>query len=116
MEHQVRPQALEWPGDTFAEPICIKRMDASLIEKSVPAYVIPMDVRGHYDDRQLGEGAHDLAKVGDTGPAVHERGTLGANEQVAMDMLPMTVFGYSESGFVDRLNAEPVRRCCSDHC
>ena len=91
-------------------------MDESLVEESVSAYVIPMNVRRQNDDRQLGEPAHDFAQVGDAGPGVYERRPLGASEQVAVDVLPMTIFRYREGGFVDLLNAEPFERCCSAHC
>jgi hypothetical protein len=115
LEHQVCSLAFEWLGNAVAEPICIERVDESFVEKAVSAYVIPMNVCGQNDDWQIGERTHDLAQVGDAGPAIDERRPLGANEQVATDMLPMTVFGYSESGFVDRLNAEPVQRYCWGH-
>ena len=115
LEHQVCPLAFEWLGNAVAEPICIERMDESFVEETVSAYVIPMNVRGQNDDRQIGERAHDRAQVGDAGPAVYERRPLSTNEQVAVDVLPMTVFRYCEGGFVDRLNVEPVERCCSSH-
>lgn len=115
VEHQVRPLAFQRLGDTVPQPICVERMDELLVEKSVSSYVIPMNVRGHNDDRQIGKHAHGLAQVGDPGPGVHKCRAINPNEQVAMDMLPMTILSYCEGGLVDRLNAEPVEGGRSGH-
>jgi hypothetical protein len=66
-------------------------MDESLIEETVSADVIPMNVGGENHDRQIDKCSHDGANIGNASPGIHERRTLAPHEDVAVDVLPVAV-------------------------
>jgi hypothetical protein len=112
VEHQVRSLTFKRLRDAVAEPVSIETMDELLIEQTMSADVIPVDVGGGNDDREIDKRTNDRAYVGNPSSGVHERSAVAADEEVAVHVLPVAVFGQCERRLVDPLNGEPVKRCC----
>jgi hypothetical protein len=115
VEHQVRSLTFKRLRDAVAEPVSIETMDEPLIEQAVSADVIPVDSGGENDDREIDKRTNDRTYVGNPGSGIHERSAVAADEEVAVQVLPMAVFGQCERRLVDPLNSEPVKRCCRGH-
>ena len=58
----------------------------------MPAYVIPVDMRGNSSDRLCGQLFNLLGYVADTKPRIDQQGAFTALQQVAMGLLPMPIF------------------------
>ena len=67
-------------------------MDESLVEEAVSADVIPMDVGGHHQNRDIDDGPHDAADVCYPGAGINQRRTLLTHEEIGVHMLPVAVF------------------------
>ena len=94
--------------DAIPEPAGIERMDQALVEEPMSTDVIPMHVCGENHDRQIYECPHELAYVADASPGIYKGRAFAADEEVAVDSLPLPVFGDCKSRLVERLNTEPV--------
>jgi hypothetical protein len=93
MKGEVRALAFDWLGDSIAEPVSVESVDESLVEEAVPTDVIPMDVGGHHQNRDINDGANDAGDVGYPGARIDQRRTLLTHEEIRVHVLPVAVFG-----------------------
>ena len=73
----------------------------------VSAYVVPVDVRGDGRDRLVRQPAHLRRDVADAESSVDQQGSLVPFDEVAVRLLPMTVFADGVGILIDCLYREP---------
>jgi hypothetical protein len=89
------------------EPSGIDGVNAGVLERDMPAGVVPVRVRRQHRHRQGREALDNLADIPRTETGVDERRAVTADEEVGVNLLPVPVLADRECPVVDAIDREP---------